>query len=312
MSLVKESGLMSPFLFPYSTDFLTYDYNDEGCSNEPSYENQLFLDPLFNCYPNLQIKPQLLQNTIQISSDICKVPSFPSMQLGTTKNNITSNDPKKEMKNKKECKKKKDVEGESSQLKKRGRPYKIMKIPSTNVSNQVHPFSLEQKDKKRGRPKITQHGDDINQNVRKKKKKMKKEHSPQLYKRVTANSVRSIPCFYFNCTYSYKRPGSTIIEISDRPLLLSSKFDGYVIRSCKKHHDKWKSMEKLGIRSCEICCGINLEESERSHVQVYTNDKKIDFILCRPCAERQSLTLRLSIELTLKQIPNLMMQLILN
>jgi hypothetical protein len=45
-----------------------------------------------------------------------------------------------------------------------------------------------------------------------------------------ALSVRSMPCFYIGCTYSYKRPGSTIIEISDRALPLSDKFGGAPFR----------------------------------------------------------------------------------
>ena len=125
-------------------------------------------------------------------------------------------------------------------------------------------------------------------------KKKRTIQSPQLYKRMSAASVRSIPCFYFNCNYSYKRPGSTIVEISDRPLILSDKFDGFIIRSCKKHHDRWKSME-LPINSnnynnniCEICRGLNCIDESRYTIEYYNNDQSNKFLLCRPCAERQT------------------------
>jgi len=96
-------------------------------------------------------------------------------------------------------------------------------------------------------------------------------------------SVRSIPCFYSGCIYNYKRPGSSVMELSDRPLHLPAKYKHFKIRTCKKHQDKWKHIERSpGL--CEICRGLNSRDGIASK---YTNPESVSFILCLPCAWRQ-------------------------
>jgi len=108
-------------------------------------------------------------------------------------------------------------------------------------------------------------------------------------------SVRSIPCFYHLCKYSYKRPGSTILEISDRPLIVTySKYQGYSIRSCKKHSDHWKVLYDSK-ETCELCRGLNID-GEDKNIYKFENDNKEKFYLCRNCSTRQSPILKISSE----------------
>lgn len=136
----------------------------------------------------------------------------------------------------------------------------------------------------------------VEKEKRRRKKKGKKNQLPAGSEGSTgllpasALSVRSIPCFFSSCNYSYKRPGSSIVEISDRPLVLPKKFDGYTIRSCKKHHDKWKGKEKKG--PCDVCRGLNASGDVHDS-QNYVNAKGTVFKLCAFCFGRQESMLEL-------------------
>jgi len=107
-------------------------------------------------------------------------------------------------------------------------------------------------------------------------------------------SVRSIPCFHANCTYSYKRPGSNIVEVSDRPVILPAKFDGYTIRSCKKHHDHWRALES--VNCCEVCRGLNNAEAGFQSPRTYVNDRNMKFLLCLYRAEKQATMLAIKVD----------------
>eukprot|EP01117_Protostelium_nocturnum_P017221 TRINITY_DN6982_c0_g1_i1.p1 TRINITY_DN6982_c0_g1~~TRINITY_DN6982_c0_g1_i1.p1 ORF type:complete len:754 (-),score=274.35 TRINITY_DN6982_c0_g1_i1:283-2544(-) len=106
---------------------------------------------------------------------------------------------------------------------------------------------------------------------------------------VSPNGIRSIPCFHDQCTYSYQRMHSEFTELSDRPLLLPSKFEGYHIRACKKHADVWKQSNGL----CEVCRGLNSSPSEA--LKEYNNGF-LQFLLCKSCSKRQSRMLGLKEE----------------
>lgn len=151
--------------------------------------------------------------------------------------------------------------------------------------------SGDTRQKKRGRPSL-QISKEKEKEDEKGEKKGKKRRERTKVVTIASNtlSVRSIPCFFKNCTYSYKRPGSSIVEISDRPLLLPKKFDGFTIRSCKKHHDKWKARDRSGTH-CEVCRGLNAERAETFYN--YVNLKNQTFVLCAYCAEKQGLMLQL-------------------
>jgi len=96
------------------------------------------------------------------------------------------------------------------------------------------------------------------------------------------NLVRTIPCFFNQCGWSYTRAGSDVVELSDRPLPLLPKYRGYLIRCCKKHFEQWKTIEGW---DCEVCKGMNCVQSETS--QDYNNKKGISFNLCKSCSIRQ-------------------------
>jgi hypothetical protein len=85
--------------------------------------------------------------------------------------------------------------------------------------------------KKRGRPPSLVKNPDIKQKGRRKKKTAQPLTGNELkihrkLNEISANtaatfpgglwSVRSIPCFFVGCTYSYKRPGSAIVEVSGK------------------------------------------------------------------------------------------------
>jgi len=105
------------------------------------------------------------------------------------------------------------------------------------------------------------------------------------------NSVRSIPCFFRHCNFSYKRPNSNITEQSDRPLPLPDKFGSFTVRSCKKHCDQWKKMKADGM-TCEVCRGLNIEEGDM--LQTYANVFMKNFYLCDHCSTAQATALQLS------------------
>ncbi|PRP89732.1 hypothetical protein PROFUN_00074 [Planoprotostelium fungivorum] len=109
-------------------------------------------------------------------------------------------------------------------------------------------------------------------------------------------SVRRVPCFYAACTHSYRRPNSSIVEFSDRPLVLSEKYNGYTIRSCKKHHDWWRNANAADLRTrdfpnnknkaaCEICRGLN---DSVGPLRSYTNKRNLTFNICGTCGYRQA------------------------
>eukprot|EP01119_Soliformovum_irregulare_P022525 TRINITY_DN7734_c0_g1_i1.p1 TRINITY_DN7734_c0_g1~~TRINITY_DN7734_c0_g1_i1.p1 ORF type:complete len:905 (-),score=305.36 TRINITY_DN7734_c0_g1_i1:48-2762(-) len=118
-----------------------------------------------------------------------------------------------------------------------------------------------------------------------------KKKEPKVIREVAplTASTRTLPCFYHDCNYSVKRPGS-IIELSDRPLLLPKKFDGSLIPSCKKHQDKRRIRENEA--SCEICKGLNCPELHPT-LSKYANEKGNQFVLCDYCFQRHSLALQL-------------------
>eukprot|EP01117_Protostelium_nocturnum_P006155 TRINITY_DN2217_c1_g1_i1.p1 TRINITY_DN2217_c1_g1~~TRINITY_DN2217_c1_g1_i1.p1 ORF type:complete len:355 (-),score=150.10 TRINITY_DN2217_c1_g1_i1:92-1156(-) len=98
----------------------------------------------------------------------------------------------------------------------------------------------------------------------------------------SVSSVRRVPCFYSRCTHSYRRPNSNIVEFSDRPLILTEKYSGYTIRSCKKHHDWWRNAKERG--TCEICRGLNDQDNP---AKTHTNRANTSFHICNVCALRQ-------------------------
>jgi len=109
-----------------------------------------------------------------------------------------------------------------------------------------------------------------------------------------SHSVRRVPCFFASCTHSYRRPNSNIVEFSDRPLVLQDKYNGYTIRSCKKHHDWWRNAKDStpgdGRKErpkgpCEICRGLN---ESISPVKMYSNRRGMQFFICGTCAYRQA------------------------
>jgi len=96
-------------------------------------------------------------------------------------------------------------------------------------------------------------------------------------------SVRRVPCFFASCTHSYRRPNSTIVEFSDRPLVLEDNYNGYTIRSCKKHHDWWRNAQEK--ETCEICRGLN---QSIGGLTTYKNKRNVSFHVCGTCAYRQA------------------------
>jgi hypothetical protein len=146
----------------------------------------------------------------------------------------------------------------------------------------------------RGRPKKPSDEDyDLTEDTRrskqgKRKRKSEDNEEKEEYRaRSQHQSVRRIPCFFVDCTHSYRRPNSDVIEYSDRPLVLTGQYDGYVIRSCKKHHDWWRTSksDKDNTEMCEICRGLNESDGK---MERYENRIGRHFHVCRPCANRQA------------------------
>jgi len=110
---------------------------------------------------------------------------------------------------------------------------------------------------------------------------------------VQFDSVKKIPCFVSGCTHAYHRPGSSIIERSDRMLQLHPEYEDYLIRSCKKHHEVWKKLSSQAENTCEICRGLNCRD-EVFQKRVHSNSDSKIFRICDNCAKRQSVVLKLS------------------
>jgi len=107
------------------------------------------------------------------------------------------------------------------------------------------------------------------------------------------DSVKKIPCFFAKCTHAYHRPGSSIVERSDRMLVLDSKYDGYTLRTCKKHHEVWKKLASHSRSTCEICRGLNCNDENRFQKKDHSNTEGSTFRICDTCASRQSIVLKL-------------------
>lgn len=101
----------------------------------------------------------------------------------------------------------------------------------------------------------------------------------------------TLPCFVNGCTYTYRRPDSHVIRHSDRNLNVHHKYDGYVIRSCKRHVDHWLKRED-DKTSCEICRGLNKEKVDFN--KFYTDRRGLRFFICDVCAVRQAKHLHLT------------------
>jgi len=107
------------------------------------------------------------------------------------------------------------------------------------------------------------------------------------------DSVKKIPCFVSGCTHAYHRPGSSVIERSDRMLVLGNAYDGFTIRTCKKHHEIWKRLTSQAGNTCEICRGLNCNKEDLFQKKNFASTEGKNFCICDKCARRQSVVLKL-------------------
>jgi len=152
------------------------------------------------------------------------------------------------------------------------------KSNDNSIHNLISKMDESSDSKKRGRPR--------------KSEPMKESSDVVIMEARAYDSVKKIPCFVIGCGHAYYRPGSSIVERSDRMLALNSKYEGTIIRTCKKHHEIWKRLPQTS-NACEICRGLNCEKNDFFQRQEQNNDNGIKFNICDKCCKRQSLVLNI-------------------
>eukprot|EP01117_Protostelium_nocturnum_P010948 TRINITY_DN3962_c0_g1_i3.p1 TRINITY_DN3962_c0_g1~~TRINITY_DN3962_c0_g1_i3.p1 ORF type:complete len:1306 (-),score=433.72 TRINITY_DN3962_c0_g1_i3:30-3947(-) len=171
-----------------------------------------------------------------------------------------------------------------------------------NEEKNSSPIDEKKVDNSEAKSIISSAGNDTNNDNSEKQPthSLKMSVSPSKYQISTSTSVRTVPCYFSECTFSYRRPNGFWVELSDRPLNLSEKFAPFIklIRTCKKHDVWWKNQAKIpssaeekGSR-CEVCLGINKNKDVKDYES--RSESGLSFRMCAVCAHRLGEVLEIS------------------